>query len=202
MDADKNKGRQVVTLLQSSPQSWLRASLDTQPDLTTYPQSGFPVEGERKARALAVSIRGSFESYFKGKPSPLQPSQPVTATATSLQPSSVGTLETSPDTARLVAIGSSEFLDDTVLDISRNISQDRYLLNLQFLQNAVDWSVEDADLLSIRSRGTYARLLKPMDKNQQTLWEGLNYAVALSALIALGVVWNIRQRSEKPMQLV
>lgn len=204
IDPDKNKGRQVVTLLQSSPQSWLRASLDTQPDLKTYPQSGFPVEGERKARALAVSIRGSFESYFKGKPSPLQASQPVTNAVAALaaQEPSVGTLEASPDTARLVVIGSSEFLDDTVLGISRSISQDRYLLNLQFLQNAVDWSVEDEDLLSIRSRGTYARLLKPMDKNQQTLWEGLNYVVALSALIALGVVWNLRQRSEKPMQLV
>ncbi len=204
IDPDKNKSRQVVTLLQSSSQSWLRASLDTQPDLQAYPQSGFPVEGEQKARALAVSIRGSFESYFKGKPSPLQASQPVTnaVAAFTAQEPSVGTLEASPDTARLVVMGSSEFLDDTVLGISRNISQDRYLLNLQFLQNAVDWSVEDEDLLSIRSRGTYARLLKPMDKNQQTVWEGLNYVVALSALIALGVVWNLRQRSEKPMQLV
>jgi ABC-2 type transport system permease protein len=172
--------------------------------LKAYPQSGFPVEGERKARALAVSIRGSFESYFIGKPSPLQASQPVTnvVAASAAQEPSVGTLEASPDTARLVVIGSSEFLDDTVLGISRSMSQDRYLLNLQFLQNAVDWSVEDEDLLSIRSRGTYARLLKPMDKNQQTVWEGLNYVVALSALIALGVVWNLRQRSEKPMQLV
>ena len=81
-------------------------------------------------------------------------------------------------------------------------SQDRYLLNLQLVQNAVDWSVEDQDLLTIRSRGTYARLLKPMDKSQESMWEGLNYAVALSALIALGVVWNIRQRSEKPMPLI
>ena len=202
LDPDKNKGRQAVTLLQSSGQSWLRTSLDTQPNLKAYPQTGFAVEGERKARPLAVSIRGSFESYFKGKPSPLQAGQAVTATAGSPPASSVGTIDASPDTARLVVIGSSEFIDDAVLGISRNISQDRYLLNLQLVQNAVDWSVEDEDLLTIRSRGTYARLLKPMDKNEESMWEGLNYAVALSALIALGVVWNIRQRSEKPMPLV
>jgi len=50
LDPDKNKGRQAVTLLQSSGQSWLRTSLDTQPDLRAYPQTGFPVEGERKAQ--------------------------------------------------------------------------------------------------------------------------------------------------------
>jgi ABC-2 type transport system permease protein len=202
LDADKNKGRQTSVLLQSSGQSWLRTSLDTQPDLKAYPQTGFAVEGERKAQPLAVSIRGSFESYFKGKPSPLQASQSETMTASSPVTTSVGTIDASPDTARLVVIGSSEFIDDVVLGISRNMSQDRYLLNLQLVQNAVDWSVEDADLLSIRSRGTYARLLKPMDKNEETMWECLNFVVALSALIVLGVVWNIRQRSEKPMQLV
>jgi ABC-2 type transport system permease protein len=101
-----------------------------------------------------------------------------------------------------VVVGSSEFLDDVVLDISRNVSQDRYLYNLQFLENAVDWAVEDEDLLSIRSRGTYARLLSDLDSREQTFWEGLNYAVALFGLIALGMMWNMRQRGEEPIELV
>ncbi len=207
IDANKNKDRQVVTLLHSSSQSWLKSTLDTNPDLTTYPELGFPVEGEQKARPLAVSIRGSFESYYKGKASPLEASQSVTsATQIGPQPSSggsaLGVIESSPATSRLVVIGSSEFIDDAVLEISSAVSQDRYLLNLQLVQNVIDWSVEDQDLLSIRSRGTYARLLNPLDKNQQTLWEGLNYGVALAGLIALGAVWGIRQRSEKPMELV
>ncbi len=206
IDAKKNKDRQVVTLLQSTAQAWLRTSLDTQPDLKTYPQLGFPVEGEQKAVPLAVSISGSFESYFKGKPSPLQASQQPTATApVGPQPASgtsLGVIESSPDTSRLVVIGSVEFLNDAVLEISRNLSQDRYLLNLQFMQNAIDWSVEDQDLLTIRSRGTYARLLKSMDKSEQSLWEGLNYAAALIGLVALGVIWNVRQRSELPIELV
>ena len=66
----------------------------------------------------------------------------------------------------------------------------------------MDWSAEDEDLLSLRSRGTYTRLLKPLDKREQTMWEALNYGVALVALISLGVVWSIRQRSEAPMLLV
>jgi ABC-2 type transport system permease protein len=108
-------------------------------------------------------------------------------------------IESSPETSRLIVIGSAEFLDDTMLGLSQRSSQDRYLNNLQFLQNAVDWAVEDQDLLSIRSRGTYVRLLNPLTEERRSFWEILNYAVALIGLIALGVVWNTWQRNEEPI---
>lgn len=205
IDAEKNKDREVITLLQSSKGSWLRTTTDVQPNLRAYPKFGFPVEGEQKARILAVSIRGSFESYFKDKPSPLQAGEAKgeeeATPSEGEEAPTLGTIDVSPESSRLVVIGSAEFVDDVVLQISRSFSQDRYLNNLQFLQNVVDWSVEDEDLLSIRSRGTYARLLKPMEKDEQTFWEGLNYALALLAVIGIGIVWNIRQRSEQPMVL-
>jgi len=193
VDDAKNQEREAVTLLQSTAGSWLRTSIDISPDLGAYPKFGFPVEGEQKARPLAVSIRGSFESYFKDKPSPLEGEAEAAA---------LGTIEVSPESSRLVVLGSAEFVDDVVMEISRSFSQDRYLLNLQLLQNIVDWAVEDEDLLSIRSRGTYARLLRPLEKDEQSFWEGLNYALVLLALIGIGVVWNVRQRSEEPMTLV
>ncbi|MFN2131882.1 MAG: hypothetical protein ACK2VD_15230, partial [Anaerolineae bacterium] len=80
--------------------------------------------------------------------------------------------------------------------------QDRYLNNLQFLQNAVDWSVEDEDLLTIRSRGTYARLLRPLSETQQMRWEVANYVVALLGLIGIGVLWRVRQQNEEPIIVV
>jgi len=214
VDAEKNKDREVVTLLQSSDAAWLRTSTDAQPDLQTYPELGFPVESEQMARPLAVSIRGSFESYFTDKPSPFQETEtegkesagseettPVGEEGEE-QALALGTVEISPESSRLVVVGSGEFLDDAVLEISRALSQDRYLLNLQFLQNAVDWSVEDEDLLSIRSGGTYARLLNPLEKGEQSFVEGLNYVLGLLAVIAIGLVWNARQRGEEPMPLV
>jgi len=212
VDEEKNKDREVVTLLKSTDGAWLRTNVDTSPNLELYPEVGFPVEGEQKARVLAVSIRGSFESYFKDKPSPFEESETqegeekagaeaATPTPEPEEEVALGTIEVSPESSRLVVIGSAEFLDDAILEMSRNFSRDRYLNNLQFVQNAVDWSVEDEDLLSIRSRGTYARLLKPLDKREQSLWEALNYAVALLALAGIGVVWSIRQRSEQPLPL-
>ena len=210
VDSDKNAGRTVTVLLKSSPQSWLRSDTNIQPDMKKYPKLGFPVEGEQKSYPLAVAIQGSFESYFKGKESPLaaantaadsqnQQGQP---TPTPAPADAVGVIESSPDTARLVVIGSAEFLDDTIFNLSSRLTRDRYLNSLQFAQNAVDWSVEDLDLLSIRSRGSQAHVLKPMTEQQQSFWEMANYAIALLALLAIGVIWNMRRRHETPMDLL
>lgn len=213
VDPDKNAQRTVTTLLKSSRGSWLRTDTNIQPDLQTYPELGFPVEGEQASHPLAVSVQGVFESYFKGKPSPLQAPEESSDTSTSVGPSltptpasevpqTIGTIESSPDTARLVVVGSAEFLNDIVFDLSANLTRDRYLNSLQFLQNTVDWSVEDLDLLSIRSRGTSARLLNPLPESQETFWEGLNYGLALLALIGVGVMWRMRRKNEQPMELV
>jgi ABC-2 type transport system permease protein len=162
------------------------------------------VEGETGSRTLAVAVRGSFESFFKGKASPFEEAGATAAESGAPDPveQPLGTIESSPESARLVVIGSSEFVDDVVLDISARLSADRYLNSLQLIQNAVDWAVEDEDLLSIRSRGTFARLLKPLDTDEQSLWEGLNYGLALAALLAIGAIWYLSRRNEQPMALV
>ena len=198
VDEEKNQGREVDILLQSSQDSWLSTETSVQPDMQLYPEYGFPVEGEQEARPLAVAIRGSFDSYFAGRPSPFEASETLTSTLDV----PLGTIEVSPESSRLVVVGSAEFIDDVVLDLSRNLSADRYLYNLQLVQNAVDWSVEDEDLLSIRSRGTYARLLNDLDRGQHSFWEGLNYGLVLVSLAAIGLVWHLRRRGEEPMKLV
>jgi ABC-2 type transport system permease protein len=195
---EKNAAREVSILLQSTEDSWLRTSIDVQPNTELYPRYGFPVEGEQEARPLAVAIHGTFGSYFKDRESPFQAAAAVTETVQT----PLGTIESSPESSRLLVIGSSEFVDDPVLQISSSLSPDRYLNNLQFLQNAVDWAVEDEDLLTIRTRGTSARLLKPLEQGQQSFWEISNYALALVALAGIGMIWTIRRRGEQPMVLV
>jgi ABC-2 type transport system permease protein len=198
VDEEEESGREVEVLLSSSEDSWVSSETNVQPDTQLYPEYGFPIEGEQKARPLAVSIRGSFDSYYADKASPFANSETLTETLDV----PLGTIEVSPESSRLVVVGSAEFIDDVILDLSRSLSADRYLYNLQLVQNAVDWAVEDEDLLSIRSRGTYARLLNDMDAGQHSFWEGLNYALGLVALVAVGVVWHLRRRAEEPMELV
>jgi ABC-2 type transport system permease protein len=203
---------EVDVLLTSSPQSWTQTEFNIQPNFELYPELGFPQLGETRPYTLAVAARGVFESYFKGKASPLEAAPeaaPETAegggegaapTEEAVVP--VGTIESSPATARLVVIGSLEFVDDIVLELSSTLGGERYLNNLKLVQNAVAWTVEDLDLLNIRSRGTAARVLVPMQENEQSFWEIANYVIALLSLLAIGAVTSVRRRNEAPMPLL
>ncbi len=208
LDAARNEGRTAETLLTSSPNSWLSSSPNIQPDFMLYPERGYPVEGEMQAHPLAVVVQGSFESFFKGKPSPFAEDETAAAADPQALPTPTGptadisALTDSPASARLVVIGSGEFLDDVVLQLSSQIGQDRVLNNLEFAQNAVDWSVEDTDLLNIRARGSATRLLEPLTEAQQATWEWGNYAVALVALFLVGGSWYSFRRNERAMELL
>jgi ABC-2 type transport system permease protein len=203
LDSEANAEREATILMESTSASWLRTDPNVNPDLQSYPEFGFPVEGEQMSHPLAVSVVGSFDSYFQDRPSPLEQGEggegpPAPDEGGSDTPAAVGTIDASPDSSRLVVIGSAEFVDDVVLEISRSQSQDRYRNNLQLLQQAVDWAVEDEALLSIRSQGTFTRLLVPLSRSEQTMWEVLNYGFALLGLIAVGVFWYMRRRNEEP----
>ncbi|MGD2178303.1 MAG: ABC transporter permease, partial [Anaerolineae bacterium] len=209
VDEEKNADRTVTELLHSSPQSWTRLDANIQPDFNAYPQLGFPVGSDQEPYTLAVSVQGSFESAFRDKPSPFA-EEAVEEGETGSEgaetptppPLSLSTIESSPDTSRLIVIGSAEFVDDVVFDLSSSLTRDRYLNSLQFLQNCVAWSTEDLDLLNIRSRGTQTRVLAPLSEREQSFWEGGNYVVALLALVVIGIVWNSRRRNQEPMELL
>ncbi len=210
VDEEKNRDSDVFVLLRSSPDSWIQeGSINIQPDFSSSPGSGFKVTGETKARALAIAITGSFDSYFKDKEVPTGSSdtektgENSDVESTNKQSDALlATIGRSPESSRLVVIGSGEFINDAILGISRSTGQDRFLNSLQFLQNTVDWSVEDEDLLRIRSRESHARLLEPTSREYQTTLEAVNYAVAITALIVVSFIGAFRRRREKPLQLI
>ncbi len=199
VDEEKMADAKVTVLMKSSDEAWTTTDLNIQPDLTTYPNFGFPTQGDAKSYPLAVMVEGSFQSFFKDQPSPFGETPSAEGEATTTP---TGLIETSPATARLIVVGSSEFLNDNIFDLSANFDRESYLNTLQFVQNTVDWATEDTDLLSIRSRGASTRLLDPLSEDDQNFWEGLNYALALVSLVALGILWQWRKRTEQPMPLV
>jgi ABC-2 type transport system permease protein len=199
VDVAKNENRQVTTLLRSGSTSWLETDTVIQPNFDLYPELGFAPGETRESYPLAVSIQGAFESYFKGRPAPNEASGETAASEEGGGALEMSTIDVSPETSRLVVIASGEFVDDLVFRISSSMAGERYRNSLQLMQNAVDWSVEDLELLDIRARGTQARVLRPMEESEQSFWEGINYAVALLALIGFGVVWNIQRRNEQPL---
>ena len=204
LDEAKNEGRETAVLMHSSSQAWTTTETTTQPNFDLYPDYGFPVGPEQQAYPLAVSLQGRFQSYFDGKPSPFAAGaagegSADPAAATPQLP--VATITESPDSSRLVVIGSAAFVEDNILQLSAALTQDRYLTNLQFMQNVVDWSAEDLDLLAIRSRGATAHVLQPMAAGEQSFWEIANYVIALAALLGIYAMWRARSRAEQPIEL-
>ena len=60
----------------------------------------------------------------------------------------------------------------------------------------MDWSVEDTDLLAIRSTGAFARTLRPMPEGEPRVWEVAAYGVVLVLLLAVVFVPRWRRRIE------
>ena len=102
----------------------------------------------------------------------------------------------------MVIIGSLEFLDDVILELSASMGTERYLNNLALVQNAVAWSVEDLDLLDISARGTAARILIDLTERQQSFWEVANYVLALVALVVVSGVSGFNRGNEQPLLLI
>lgn len=219
IDQDKNAGRTSTILFRSSPKSWRTDQAQMQPDYDRYPENGFAPAEKYDPADLTVAVRGNFSSYFAGKPDPRieqrkkeeeekkaaaaegeSTENPDAAEAAKPLPPPI--IEQSADSSRLIVVGSSEFVNDTVLSLSRSLGDQRFLNSLGFIQNLVDWSVEDEDLLSIRSRGGHARLLMPLSRNEQRFWEILNYVLAFAGLLLVSFWGGRRVKNEKPMQLV
>ena len=74
--------------------------------------------------------------------------------------------------------------------------------NLQFVENILDWSVADVELLSIRSRGTFARTVLPRSSDERQTWEIATYGIAAFFLLALILVTAGLRRRLKKFELV
>lgn len=192
IDAEANAGRKVTALLRSSEQSWLQTETNINPNYDLYPETGFRVAEQPQAYDLAVAVTGVFGSAFAATGAPAQEDGSMPDAAL---------VETSPDTARLVVLGSAEFANDTVFAISAQLAADRHLNSIQLVQNAIAWCVDDEEMLQIRSRGSATRLLAALSPQGQRLWEGLNYGVVLAGLLAIGVTWRARLCHEEPLPL-
>jgi ABC-2 type transport system permease protein len=200
VEASKAKGLKVTELLRSSPGS--RTSRDAQlvPDLRGQPPLGFKLDaGEAKPRVLAVALEGRFESAFKGKASPLLAAASAPAGAASAAAAAASAPETGPTTviehspgnARFVLVASNGFATDTAIDLASRGLGTLYTKPLEFLQNTIDWALEDPALLALRGRTQLARTLEPLPEQGQRAWEIGNYAIALAGL---GFVWAWRRR--------
>ncbi len=199
LDNAKLQKNRVSVLLKSSDQSWLRTETDITPNFDQFPDHGFAFDADMQQQILAVIVSGTFDSYFAHRPDPrLEPTEEVLAEQ---ENTSLPLIKKSPDSSRLVVLGSADFINDAVISMSQGMGRDRFLNGLEFIQNIIDWSVADEDLLTIRSRGSHTKILAPLTTGEQAFWEWLNYGVSLLALILISFYGASLRRKEKPMAL-
>lgn len=208
LDADKQKSRKVIELLNSSTQSWLSSSTTIMPQVTEKGVAAYRPEGEQKSHLLGVIVQGRFDSFFAGKESPLLKANDTAQTENktdakpAIKPERIGSVIThSPDSARIILFSSNDFLSDAVLGVASAMGGGQYLNSLQMLANTMDWAMEDEGLVSIRARSNFNRTLPAMEQDAQLFWEYLNYGLALLALLAVGLVQHrVKRAREKRYQ--
>lgn len=200
VEQDKQAGRTLTVLARSSEQAWLADGRAVMPDFERHPRGGFAPGDKPESATLAVALEGRFESFFKGKNAP---AADASAPAAQAGTGDTGVIERSPENARLVLIGANNFASDMTLGILSSGMGTFYGAPLSFLQNVVDWSLEDPSLLALRGRTQFARTLEPLEAEQQQFWEGLNYVLALGGL---ALVWlarrGLRGAREKRYELI
>jgi len=200
VDEVKNAKRSVTELLHSSEQAWLSNSLNVMPQVTRQGISGFQPQGEQKAQLMGVISQGRFDSFFADKESPLLASEEAEnreekegeEKSESTTISSV--IKHSPESGRIILLASNDFLRDQVMQLLSSTVGSQYLGGLELAANALDWSLEEQGLLSIRSRGHFNRTLPPMEQDSQLLWESINYLMAIVMLGILALVHRYRKR--------
>ena len=206
VDGDKNKGRQITELLHSSSKSWLSDSRDIMPRLDAS-GSGvtYTPEGKQEPRLLGVIAQGRFDSFFAGQESPLLSRDKQAdgnsdgkdkADKTASEPVVTSVIEHSPESARIILFSSNDFLSDQVIQLAEASTNSEHLGGLQLMQNTVDWSVADQNLLGIRSRGHFNRTLFPLKPDQQLFLESGNYLLAILFLVALAVLQTYLRRKK------
>lgn len=195
---DKLQGRKNYELLKSSVKSWTSKNTDIQPDYNKYGETGFelPEAKTMGSHLIGVAQEGKFESFFKGKPSPLKAEGGQNSDSSKAD--FVNTIESSAESAKIILFSTNTFLSDEMLELASAGMGTRYMNPVELVLNSIDWSLGDRDLLSIRGRAQFSRTLKKLDKNESLFWEYLNYALAAAGL---GVVFIFRQNARKASAL-
>ncbi|MBD1388946.1 Gldg family protein [Neiella sp. HB171785] len=199
VDEASNSERMIIPLLQTSSDSWLSDSLDVMPKVTSQGVNAFSPTEERASHLVAVINQGQFDSYFAGKESPLAETDTEQIADNGTDDDSfvmTNVLEQSPQSARIILFSSNDLFADQVIRMLGSAQQTDYLHSIQMMANAIDWSLEDEALLSIRSRGHFNRTLPPMEQSSQMFWEYLNYAFAAIAIV-LVALWERRKKAIK-----
>jgi ABC-2 type transport system permease protein len=186
--AETLENRTSEWLVRTDAQATLRADGKIDPERTGGGLA-WPATGEPKQETLGLALVGKFPSYFADLPNPNV--EGAEGPDTSGQ-----TLKSSVEEGRLVVLGSSELTSDLLVQIASRIQSDQHAGNVQLLQNLLDWTLQDTELLSIRTAGAFSRTIRPVTDAEASAIEIRTWLlVLLPVLVVVGIPYYRRQRT-------
>lgn len=231
LDSEKLTEHETTTLISTSNTAWLTSSPDIMPKVAADGSSPYVPTAEQKSEVVGVLVAGKFDSFFNESPEyeaalelastsdedeesdaqaigdehdhdhdhldMTEPSEDTLGTVASV-------ITKSPESARLLVIGSSEMVSDQVMGMIGSSRGQRYTNSLQLFANIADWTVEDTSLMSIRGRGHFTRVLPSLTTVEMQTWEYVNYVIALVLIgLVFGLNWILRtQRNRSYRELL
>ena len=185
LEVVERPGVKAKPIVSTTPEAWtMQSPFETNPALSAlYARQG----GQRSQLPLAVTLSGTFSSYFSARPLPTRPGE---------APPKGPLLTKSPET-RIVVVGDADFASDMI-----QYTQAAY--NMSFLSNCAEWLSQEDDLLAIKTRAQVdtrlARIQDPARKAAaMRASQVLNVALVPLCVVAAGVV-RLLMRGRKKLQ--
>ncbi|MEH6633919.1 MAG: Gldg family protein [Halioglobus sp.] len=189
----RDNANRITELLESSALSWRSNGMDVMPSMGPDGLSSFrPQNTSQQAETLGIVVQGRFKSFFTDSAHPLNNIDEDTPMYSG--PGVTSLVQHSPESARIVLFASNDFMDDQILNAQVTAAGTQYLGPLELFLNTLDWSLQDDQLLEIRSRAHFNRTLPPMERKAQIIIEYINYALAILWLLLLAGAHGLRKR--------
>jgi ABC-type uncharacterized transport system involved in gliding motility auxiliary subunit len=200
----KDSGLKVTELFSSSERSWeLKDRIDLNPMSIRPPRD----EGEFKAYPLAYILEGSFSSYFADKPVPFREEKEEDSERSEKEKEDVdkesgvdmsrviteGTTIKKGKPGKVLLIGTSEILKDSVIDEGGRTP------NAQFVMNVIDYLNGREDVAVMRSKTQKLNPLKEVDPSARTAIKAANIAGLPVMVVVAGLIVWVRRSARKRM---
>ena len=180
--SNQNKKIEHRVFLNSSKNSWSSDKFDIQPNFNKYPDIGFPTSKDKAPINLGVILSGGFQSFFRE--APIQ-SEIDEDNDSALIENNV--ILDSTSNSKLILVSSNNLLSDPVINLVSSSIGSRYIEPLNLVENLIDWSLEDVDLLRIRGRSQFVKTLPPLTKQ---VMMNIEFAIYGFAFILVIFIWG------------
>ena len=175
------RGLSAEILMRSSKQSGRLTGMFMYDPLQHYARTDFAESGV----PLAAIVQGRFTSLYEGKPAPAD-------TSAGALPPAGAPLASSPDT-RVVLVGDGDFARDEYIGGNRD--------NVTFFANMVDYLVDDAGLITIRTKEAVNPPLDPVADATKKIVKYADMGVPPLLVMAYGLIrWRMRKARKKAME--